>query len=71
MHQGFITGLQSGNFTSEIILNLPTPSSYNPADFPGFGLEDGPYCRNPDKDDKPWCYTQFSWEYCEVPTCGM
>lgn len=34
---------------------------------------DNNYCRNPDNQRKPWCYTTDSetrWEYCQVPTCG-
>jgi len=31
--------------------------------------------RNPDDDEKPWCYimkdNSLSWEYCDVPSCGM
>ncbi|XP_075968474.1 hepatocyte growth factor activator serine protease [Anarhichas minor] len=39
------------------------------------GLGEHAYCRNPDKDKRPWCYTlndgAISWEYCDVPTCVM
>lgn len=31
--------------------------------------------RNPDDDEKPWCYimkdNSLSWEYCDIPSCGM
>ncbi|OWK59987.1 Hepatocyte growth factor activator [Lonchura striata] len=37
------------------------------------GLGPFPYCRNPDDDDKPWCYimkdNSLSWAYCDIPTC--
>ncbi|XP_020779681.1 hepatocyte growth factor activator isoform X2 [Boleophthalmus pectinirostris] len=37
------------------------------------GLGGHAYCRNPDGDKKPWCYTlndgAISWEYCNVPSC--
>ncbi|KAK3523466.1 hypothetical protein QTP86_033597, partial [Hemibagrus guttatus] len=37
------------------------------------GLGDHAFCRNPDNDKKPWCYTMnngvISWEYCDVPSC--
>ncbi|XP_077598262.1 hepatocyte growth factor activator serine protease isoform X2 [Stigmatopora nigra] len=37
------------------------------------GLGQHAYCRNPDGDQKPWCYTlsrsAISWEYCAVPPC--
>ncbi|XP_042368524.1 hepatocyte growth factor activator isoform X2 [Plectropomus leopardus] len=39
------------------------------------GLGEHSYCRNPDKDKMPWCYTlidgAISWEYCDVPSCVM
>ncbi|XP_059211012.1 hepatocyte growth factor activator isoform X2 [Centropristis striata] len=39
------------------------------------GLGGHAYCRNPDKDKRPWCYTlndgAISWEYCDVPSCVM
>ncbi|KAF2983104.1 hypothetical protein EK904_011154 [Melospiza melodia maxima] len=38
------------------------------------GLGPFPYCRNPDDDDKPWCYimkdSSLSWEYCDIPSCA-
>lgn len=36
------------------------------------GLENN-YCRNPDNEKMPWCYTtdtETRWEYCRVPNCG-
>uniref|UniRef100_A0A8C3R541 Kringle domain-containing protein n=1 Tax=Cyanoderma ruficeps TaxID=181631 RepID=A0A8C3R541_9PASS len=35
------------------------------------GLQEN-YCRNPDGEKKPWCYTTNSsirWEYCIIPPC--
>ncbi|CAH1786992.1 unnamed protein product, partial [Owenia fusiformis] len=47
----------------------------NPADFPDNTLaEASNYCRNPDGDKAPWCYTmdeQQRWEYCAIPYCEM
>ncbi|XP_066288232.1 plasminogen-like [Branchiostoma lanceolatum] len=40
--------------------------------FPQAGLQDN-YCRNPNRDVKPWCYTTdplTRTEFCAVPTCG-
>ncbi|KAM4677684.1 tissue-type plasminogen activator [Discoglossus pictus] len=38
------------------------------------GLGSHNYCRNPDKDARPWCHikkgSQTSWEYCSVPKCS-
>ncbi|KAK3087532.1 hypothetical protein FSP39_007142 [Pinctada imbricata] len=30
------------------------------------------YCRNPDGDKSPWCYTtdpNQQWAYCKIPAC--
>uniref|UniRef100_A0A3Q3KWW2 trypsin n=1 Tax=Mastacembelus armatus TaxID=205130 RepID=A0A3Q3KWW2_9TELE len=39
------------------------------------GLGEHTFCRNPDGDKMPWCYTlnggAISWEYCDVPSCVM
>lgn len=32
------------------------------------------YCRDPDKEGKPWCYTtdpETRWQYCDVPICNL
>ena len=34
---------------------------------------EGNYCRNPDGDHKPWCYTtdpDVRFEFCDIPLCG-
>ncbi|XP_040411607.1 hepatocyte growth factor activator [Cygnus olor] len=37
------------------------------------GLGPFSYCRNPDEDEKPWCYimkdNSLSWDYCRIPSC--
>lgn len=37
------------------------------------GLERNNHCRNPDGDDKPWCYTKkdgrLQWGYCKIKKC--
>ncbi|XP_052025692.1 plasminogen [Apodemus sylvaticus] len=50
-----------------------TPHRHNrtPENFPCKNLEEN-YCRNPDGETAPWCYTTDSltrWEYCEIPSC--
>ncbi|XP_036104906.1 plasminogen [Molossus molossus] len=50
-----------------------TPHRHNktPENFPCKNLEEN-YCRNPDKESVPWCYTTNSevrWEYCNIPSC--
>ncbi|XP_074519883.1 factor VII-activating protease-like [Halichoeres trimaculatus] len=38
------------------------------------GLEYNNHCRNPDGDDKPWCYYkdngQLEWNYCKIKRCS-
>ncbi|XP_029800593.1 plasminogen [Suricata suricatta] len=50
-----------------------TPHKHNrtPENFPCKNLEEN-YCRNPDGETSPWCYTTDSevrWEHCTIPSC--
>ncbi|KAK1337879.1 hypothetical protein QTO34_000980 [Cnephaeus nilssonii] len=50
-----------------------TPQKHNrtPENFPCKNLEEN-YCRNPDGESAPWCYTTNSevrWEHCKIPSC--
>ena len=29
------------------------------------------YCRNPNGDSQPWCFTADGWDYCDVPRCPI
>ncbi|KAJ8262318.1 hypothetical protein GJAV_G00165100 [Gymnothorax javanicus] len=37
------------------------------------GIGEHAFCRNPDEDEMPWCYTlwdsEISWDYCRIPKC--
>uniref|UniRef100_A0A2I3G6U5 Hepatocyte growth factor activator serine protease n=1 Tax=Nomascus leucogenys TaxID=61853 RepID=A0A2I3G6U5_NOMLE len=39
------------------------------------GLGPHAYCRNPDNDERPWCYvvkdSALSWEYCRLEACDL
>lgn len=44
--------------------------------FPGNGLEDGAFCRNPNGvGQKAWCFVEDGsgamWDYCDVPKCEV
>ncbi|XP_013013853.1 hyaluronan-binding protein 2 isoform X2 [Cavia porcellus] len=43
-------------------------------DAEGHGIGEHNFCRNPDGDQKPWCFIKANsekvkWEYCDVPAC--
>ncbi|XP_051711119.2 plasminogen [Oryctolagus cuniculus] len=51
-----------------------TPHLHNrtPENFPCKDLDEN-YCRNPDGESAPWCYTTDSkvrWEHCDIPSCA-
>ncbi|XP_053126143.1 tissue-type plasminogen activator [Hemicordylus capensis] len=44
------------------------------ADALQLGLGNHNYCRNPDKDTKPWCHIyrggSYSWDFCSIASCS-
>ena len=64
------TGLTCQKWTSQ----KPNSHTYTPENYPGMGLGDHNYCRNPSfatSGERTWCYTTDGprWEYCAVRTC--
>jgi hypothetical protein len=49
----------------------PNTHTNSPADEPCEGLYENNYCRNPDNEPQPWCYTVDGprWEFCAIPEC--
>ncbi|KFP86688.1 Hyaluronan-binding protein 2, partial [Acanthisitta chloris] len=51
-------------------------SSFNAfmEDADSYGIGDHNFCRNPDGDEKPWCYirknNEVDWEFCDVSPCS-
>ncbi|XP_037376584.1 plasminogen isoform X1 [Talpa occidentalis] len=49
----------------------PHAHGYLPSKFPSKNLKMN-YCRNPDGEPRPWCFTtnpQKRWEFCDIPRC--
>uniref|UniRef100_A0A3P8TCY2 trypsin n=1 Tax=Amphiprion percula TaxID=161767 RepID=A0A3P8TCY2_AMPPE len=56
-----------------ILLNGQNPfTTYS--DFPGLDSNTQNHCRNPDGDDKPWCFIKkqgkLDWNFCKVKECS-
>jgi hypothetical protein len=62
-----------GNTCQSWSEQTPITHSHFPEAYPEQHL-DGPYCRNPDGEEAPWCYNAYfdgstRWAYCSVPQC--
>ena len=71
--RGTLSTTKSGKKCQAWGVQTPHEHSRRPTDYPDAGLENN-YCRNPDNQAAPWCYTTDTatrWEYCFVPTCPM
>ncbi|XP_056873094.1 plasminogen isoform X1 [Takifugu flavidus] len=71
-YRGTIGVTESGKTCQSWSSQTPHKHNRTPDNYPCKGLDNN-YCRNPDNQRKPWCYTTDSetrWEYCQVPTCG-
>ncbi|XP_038623659.1 plasminogen-like isoform X2 [Tachyglossus aculeatus] len=71
-YRGKIAVTASGKTCQRWSEQTPHKHSRTPENFPCKGLEEN-YCRNPDGESAPWCYTTDSdvrMEHCNVPRCG-
>ncbi|EMP30325.1 Plasminogen, partial [Chelonia mydas] len=70
-YRGKIGVTVSGNTCQRWNAQFPHKHARTPESYPCKALEEN-YCRNPDGEIKPWCYTTNSttrWEYCNIPSC--
>ncbi|XP_058470240.1 plasminogen [Solea solea] len=71
-YRGTVAVTESGKTCQSWSVQVPQKHNRSPDNYPCKGLENN-YCRNPDNERKPWCYTtdpDTRWEYCTVPSCG-
>nr|XP_020664690.1 plasminogen isoform X1 [Pogona vitticeps] len=70
-YRGKIAVTESGATCQSWAAQTPHAHARTPENYPCKGLEEN-YCRNPDGETKPWCYTtnpDKRWEYCAIPSC--
>ncbi|TKS75381.1 Plasminogen [Collichthys lucidus] len=71
-YRGKIATTESGFTCQRWDSQKPHSHGYNPSALPEKYLEQN-YCRNPDGDPRPWCFTTSPtkrWEFCSIPRCA-
>uniref|UniRef100_A0A8D2LR25 Plasminogen n=1 Tax=Varanus komodoensis TaxID=61221 RepID=A0A8D2LR25_VARKO len=71
-YRGNVDVTASGAKCQSWAAQTPHQHGRTPEAYPCKGLEEN-YCRNPDGETSPWCYTtdpNKRWEYCNIPSCG-
>ena len=70
-HTGITSTTLSGKTCQKWTDQFPHQHDYSPEEYPGTGIGNHNYCRDPFNDSEgAWCYTtdpDLRWEYC---TCG-
>ncbi|XP_051757393.1 hepatocyte growth factor activator isoform X4 [Ctenopharyngodon idella] len=75
-YRGLANATVSGSpclpWNSDLLFNELTVDTVDSATLRGLG--EHAFCRNPDQDKLPWCYTTsdraISWEYCNIQPCS-
>uniref|UniRef100_A0A8D0GDH0 Plasminogen n=1 Tax=Sphenodon punctatus TaxID=8508 RepID=A0A8D0GDH0_SPHPU len=70
-YRGQIAVTTSGATCQHWSAQFPHKHARTPENYPCKALEEN-YCRNPDGETMPWCYTtdpNKRWEYCNIPSC--
>ncbi|XP_046877719.1 plasminogen [Hypomesus transpacificus] len=71
-YRGTVSVTTSGKICQAWSAQVPQKHNRTPDNYPCKDLDKN-YCRNPDNERMPWCYTTDAdtrWEYCKVPSCG-
>uniref|UniRef100_A0A669CFF8 Plasminogen n=1 Tax=Oreochromis niloticus TaxID=8128 RepID=A0A669CFF8_ORENI len=71
-YRGKISTTENGFTCQRWDSQKPHNHGYNPSTLPQKYLEEN-YCRNPDGDPRPWCFTTSPskrWEFCSIPRCS-
>ncbi|KAI4800600.1 hypothetical protein KUCAC02_009594, partial [Chaenocephalus aceratus] len=70
-YRGKISSTENGYTCQRWDSQKPHNHGYIPSALPEKYLEEN-YCRNPDGDPKPWCFTTSPskrWDFCSIPRC--
>jgi hypothetical protein len=72
-YRGSIATTEEGKVCQKWTDQFPHEHTRTPENYPNAGLENGHnYCRNPDGEDRAWCYTTDAserWDSCSIPSC--
>ncbi|XP_029885557.1 hyaluronan-binding protein 2 [Aquila chrysaetos chrysaetos] len=67
-----VNGKTCLHWNSHVLLDYPINAFMEDAD--SYGIGEHNFCRNPDEDEKPWCYIRKShkveWDFCDVSPCS-
>ncbi|XP_019341501.1 hyaluronan-binding protein 2 isoform X1 [Alligator mississippiensis] len=67
-----INGKMCLHWTSHLLLGDKFIAFIENAD--NYGIGDHNFCRNPDGDEKPWCFVQsgnkVKWDFCDISPCS-
>ena len=70
-YRGTVNTTAQGHICQSWSAQSPNSHKNTPESKPNKGLEGNNYCRDPDGEYTPWCYTVDGsrWEYCDIPLC--
>ncbi|XP_005508242.2 hyaluronan-binding protein 2 isoform X1 [Columba livia] len=67
-----VNGKTCLHWNSQVLLGYPINAFMEDAQSHGIGEHN--FCRNPDEDEKPWCYIRknhkVEWDFCDVSPCS-